>query len=124
MRIPIPPAIKCAKKYVKVTTPKPPTWINARRIKRPCTDNTSVISTVESPVTHTALVLRKSASTQASGCTVACGVFSKSMPTRINATKLPMKSCPGVNLRLASRRFPRSALSPISAITVSWVPAR
>jgi len=58
--------------------------------------NADAVSTTISPVTHTALVAVKSASTQPIGWELEIGRDNKKVPAIIRKIKLPAKGCAGL----------------------------
>ncbi len=90
-------------RLVKATTPRPPSWMSSRIHACPQTVNTRAVSTTTRPVTHTALVAVKSASSHDRG---ACpGAYrpgrtlKPSVPAAMSARNEPANSCDADNCR-------------------------
>ncbi len=62
LKRPVPPINDTAKKLVIVITPKPPVWMSRAMTICPSSEKVRAMSTVDKPVTHTALVEMKMAS--------------------------------------------------------------
>ena len=81
-----------AKKLVNVKTPKAPTWISNASMRMPAGVNVDAMSTVVSPVMHTALVETKTASRKEIPSCVHYGNDSSTEPMLIKKRKLPANS--------------------------------
>ncbi len=77
-----------AKKAIKVTRPRPPSWIRIRRKTCPVVVNVEPTGTVTSPVTETAEVDVNSASSRDIPDTVALGKIRRAVPAIMSTTKL------------------------------------
>lgn len=80
------PPSAAIKKVPRVMIPSPPSWIRAKMTSCPKREKCVPVSTTVSPVTHTADVAEKSASTRDSGSSaLANGSQSKRVPLRTAA---------------------------------------
>ena len=82
-----------AKKLVRVTSPRPPTWISSRITACPKYENCVQVSHTTRPVTQVALVaVNMASSTSSLPWRLAMGRLSRKVPSAITMTKLTQMS--------------------------------
>ena len=108
-----------AKKLVRVTRPRPPTWISSKTTACPKGVNCVQVSRTTRPVTQVALVAVNMASTTPSRpLRLEMGSVSSSVPSAISSTKLMQMTC--VALLPSSQPRRRGALF-FRFIPISWL---
>lgn len=97
LRKDIPPLNNIAKKLVKVINPNPPIWIKTNKISIPKSVNLVGTSTVERPVTQTALVAVNNESIKLRFPLVAFGMSNMAVPQKIKKLKDMVNNTEGLN---------------------------